>query len=210
MGEFIYEKCADGIVTVTMNMDGPVNSMNKEFGPLFTTMVNKLEAETGLNAGFSIVGNLRMAQTQARMDEYMVYATTAETCGVPYEWLSPAQIKERYPLVRTEDLVGAIYHPTDGYINPADVTMAMAKGARQRGVTVERKWQADAYEWTGSDWKVTLSKMVEQGGNLLASEEQIVVHAEHVVTATGNHAQRTAKLLGIKTPAIPVVYCHRA
>ena len=48
MGEFIYEKCADGIVTVTMNMDGPVNSMNKEFGPLFTTMVNKLEAETGL------------------------------------------------------------------------------------------------------------------------------------------------------------------
>ncbi|NDH26137.1 MAG: FAD-dependent oxidoreductase, partial [Rhodobacteraceae bacterium] len=73
-----------------------------------------LEAETGLNAGFSIVGNLRMAQTQARMDEYMVYATTAETCGVPYEWLRPAQIKERYPLVRTEDLVGAIYHPTDG------------------------------------------------------------------------------------------------
>ena len=58
----------------------------------------QLEAETGLNAGFSVVGNLRMAQTQERMDEYMVYATTAETCGVPYEWLSPAQIKERYPL----------------------------------------------------------------------------------------------------------------
>ena len=111
-----------------------------------------LEAETGLNAGFSIVGNLRMAQTQSRMDEYMVYATTAETCGVPYEWLSPAQIKERYPLVRTEDLVGAIYHPTDGYINPADVTMAMAKGARQRGVMIERKWQADGYQWTGSEW----------------------------------------------------------
>ena len=54
-----------------------------------------LEGETGLNAGFSVVGNLRMAQTQERMDEYMVYATTAETCGVPYEWLSSAQIKER-------------------------------------------------------------------------------------------------------------------
>ena len=163
-----------------------------------------LEAETGLNAGFSIVGNLRMAQTQARMDEYMVYATTAETCSVPYEWLRPAQIKERYPLVRTEDLVGAIYHPTDGYINPADVTMAMAKGARQRGVSIERKWQADGYEWTGSEWKVTLTKMVEQGGNLVPSDEQAVIHAEHVVTATGNHAQRTARLLGIKTPAIPV------
>ena len=163
-----------------------------------------LEAETGLNAGFSVVGNLRMAQTQARMDEYMVYATTAETCGVPYEWLSASQIKDRYPLIRTEDLVGAIYHPTDGYINPADVTTAMAKGARQRGVKIERKWQADRYEWAGSEWKVTLTKMVEQGGNLIASDEQKVIHAEHVVTATGNHAQRTARLLGIKTPAIPV------
>ena len=164
----------------------------------------RLQAETGLNAGLSIVGNLRMAQTQARMDEYMVYATTAETCGVPYEWLSPAQIKERYPLVRSEDLVGAIYHPTDGYINPADLTMAMAKGARQRGVMIERKWQADGYEWTGSEWKVMLTKMLEQGGNLIPSDEQIVIHAEHVVTATGNHAQRTARLLGIKTPALPV------
>ena len=163
-----------------------------------------LEAETGLNAGFSVVGNLRMAQTQARMDEFMLYGSTAETVGIPYERLSPAQIKERWPLIRTEDLVGAIYHPTDGYINPADVTMAMAKGARQRGVTIERKWQADGYFWTGSEWQVTLTKMVEQGGNLVPSEEQTVVTAEHVVTATGNHAQRTARLLGIKTPAVPV------
>ena len=163
-----------------------------------------LEAETGLNAGFSIVGNLRMAQTQARMDEYMVYATTAETAGVPYEWMTPAQIKERWPLVNIEGLKGAIYHPTDGYINPADVTMAMAKGARQRGVIIERKWQVDGYEWTGSEWRVTVTKMVEKGGNLVPSDEQTVITAEHVVTATGNHAQRTAKLLGIKIPAIPV------
>jgi len=163
-----------------------------------------LEAETGLNAGFSVVGNLRMAQTQARMDEYMLYATTAETAEVPYEWMTPAQIKERWPLVRTEDLKGAIYHPTDGYINPADVTMAMAKGARQRGVIIERKWQVDGYEWTGSEWHVTVTKMVEKGGNLVASDETAVIVAEHVVTATGNHAQRTANLLGIKIPAIPV------
>ncbi|WP_116599266.1 GcvT family protein [Primorskyibacter marinus] len=163
-----------------------------------------LEAETGLNAGFSVVGNLRMAQSQERMDEYMLYATTAETVDVPYEWMTPAQIKERWPLVRTEDLKGAIFHPTDGYINPADVTMAMAKGARQRGVTIERKWQVDGYEWTGDHWDVTVTKMVERGGNLVASDEQRVIHAEHVVTATGNHAQRTARLLGIKTPAIPI------
>ena len=164
----------------------------------------KLEEETGLNAGFSIVGNLRMAQTQDRMDEYMLYASTAETCEVPYEWLAPSKIKERWPLVHTEDLVGAIYHPTDGYINPADVTMAMAKGARQLNVLIERKWQVDGYVWDGTNWKVTCTKMEEQGGNLVASKEQQIITAEHFVTATGNHAQRTAKLLGIKIPAIPV------
>jgi dimethylglycine dehydrogenase len=163
-----------------------------------------LEEETGLNAGFAVVGNLRMAQTQERMDEYMLYASTAETCGVPYEWLTPDEIKSRWPLIRTDDLKGAIYHNTDGYINPADVTQAMAKGARQRGVMIERKWQADAFHWTGTQWDVTCSKMVEKGGNLVASDEQIVISAEHVVTASGNHAQRTAKMLGIKIPAIPV------
>lgn len=163
-----------------------------------------LEAETGLNPGFYVVGNLRMAQTDARMDEYMLYSSVAETAGVYHEFLTPAQIKERWPLVRTEDLKGALYHPQDGYINPADVTQAMAKGARQLGATIERRIQVNGYRWTGSEWIVTCARMVEQGGNLVASEETFEIHAEHVVTATGNHAQRTARLLGIKIPAIPV------
>ncbi|WP_085307716.1 GcvT family protein [Planktotalea arctica] len=164
----------------------------------------QLEAETGLNAGFAVVGNLRMAQTKERMDEYMVYATTAETCGVPYEFLSPDEIKARWPLINTETLEGALYHQTDGYINPADVTMAMAKGARQRGVEIVRRLQADAFDWNGTHWDVTCTKMIEKGGNLVPSDEQVVITAEHVVTASGNHAQRTAKMLGIKIPAIPV------
>ncbi len=164
----------------------------------------QLEEETGLNAGFAVVGNLRMAQTQERMDEYMLYASTAETCDVAYEWLTPEQIKERWPLIETGDLKGAIYHTEDGYINPADVTQAMAKGARQRGVDIVRKMQADAFHWNGTHWEVTCTKMIEQGGNLVPSDEQVVITAEHVVTASGNHAQRTAKMLGIKMPAIPV------
>ncbi|WP_299133953.1 FAD-dependent oxidoreductase [uncultured Amaricoccus sp.] len=163
-----------------------------------------LEAETGLNAGFSVVGNLRMAQTDARMDEYRLYATTAETIGVPFEFLKPAEIKARWPLVRTEDLKGALFHPTDGYINPADVTQAMAKGARQRGVEIVRRAQVDGYDWTGAEWIVRGRVMIERGGNLVPSEEHFEIRAEHVVTATGNHAQRTAGLLGIKSPAIPV------
>ena len=163
-----------------------------------------LEAETGLNAGFAVVGNLRMAQHQARMDEYMLYSSVAETAGVYHEFLSPKEIKDRWPLVRTEDLVGALYHPQDGYINPADVTQAMAKGARQFGCTFERKVQVDGYRWTGSEWIVSCTRMVEQGGNLVASDDRFDITAEHVVTATGNHAQRTARMLGIKTPAVVV------
>ncbi|MCB5200410.1 FAD-dependent oxidoreductase [Loktanella sp. TSTF-M6] len=163
-----------------------------------------LEEETGLNAGFAVVGNLRMAQTQERMEEYQLYASTAETVGVPYVFMTPDEIKAKWPLIETSDLKGALYHTQDGYINPADVTMAMAKGARQRGVEIVRKWQADGFNWNGTAWEVTCTKMVEKGGNLIPSDEQIVITAEHVVTASGNHAQRTAKMLGIKIPAIPV------
>lgn len=163
-----------------------------------------LEAETGLNAGFSVVGNLRMAQTPDRMDEYMLYATTAETVGIPFEWLTPKEIGARWPLVRTEDLKGAIFHPTDGYINPADVTQAMARGARQRGVEIVRKAQVDACERVGGEWRVSGRIMADRGGNLVPTDETFAITCEHVVTATGNHAQRTAALLGLSLPAIPV------
>ncbi len=163
-----------------------------------------LEAETGLNPGFYVVGNLRMAQTDARMDEYKLYSSVAETADVYHEFLTPAQMKDRWPLLRTDDLKGALFHPQDGYINPADVTQAMAKGARQLGARFERRVQVDGYRWTGSEWVVSCTRMLEQGGNLIASEERFDIIAEHVVTATGNHAQRTARLLGIKIPAIPV------
>ena len=138
------------------------------------------------------------------MDEYRLYSATAEAVGIEHVFLTPQQIAERWPLVRAEDLKGALFHPTDGYINPADVTQAMARGARLHGATIERRWQVDGYRWTGREWVVTATKMVERGGNLIPSEERVEITAEHVVTATGNHAQRTARLLGIKIPAIPV------
>ncbi|NAZ35952.1 FAD-dependent oxidoreductase [Rubellimicrobium sp. CFH 75288] len=163
-----------------------------------------LKDETGLDPGFFVVGNLRMAQTQERMDEYMLYSTTAETAGVEHEFLTPRQIAERWPLVRTDDLKGALFHPQDGYINPADVTMAMAKGARAHGATIERKWQVDAFDWKGDHWAVTVTRMEDRGGNLVPTDDRATIRAEHVVTATGNHAQRTARLLGLRIPAIPV------
>ncbi|PKP67475.1 MAG: diguanylate cyclase, partial [Alphaproteobacteria bacterium HGW-Alphaproteobacteria-8] len=162
-----------------------------------------LEAETGLNPGFSVVGNLRMAQTQARMDEYMLYAATAEAVGVPFEWLTPHEIGARWPLVRSDDLIGALFHPTDGYINPADVTQAMARGARQRGVEIVRRAQVEGFERRNGAWRVRGRIMGERGGNLEPGEP-FEVTADVVVTATGNHAQATAAMIGCRLPAIPV------
>ncbi len=163
-----------------------------------------LEAETGLNAGFSVVGNLRMAQTDARMDEYRLYSATAESVGVPHEFLTPKEIAARWPLVRTEDLKGALFHPTDGYINPADVTQAMAKGARQRGVEIVRRAHVTGFERRGDEWIVKGAMMAERGGNLVLTDETFEIACEHVVTATGNHAQATAAMIGCYIPAMPV------
>ncbi len=165
---------------------------------------DRLEAETGLNPGFRKVGNLRMAQTDARMDEYRLYASTAETLGVDLQWLAPSEIAARWPLIRTDDLKGAILHPGDGFINPADVTQAMARGARQLGVEIVRRVQVDGFERRGGEWIVQLAHMTERGGNLVPSGETSEIRCEHVVAATGNHAQRTAAMIGCYIPAMPV------
>ncbi len=78
--------------------------------------------------GFRKVGNLRLAMNRDRMDEYHQYAATANTIGVNVQFLSPAEIKKLWPLCTTADLVGGILHPDDGYIQPADVTQALARG----------------------------------------------------------------------------------
>ena len=156
-----------------------------------------------MSVGFSQVGNLRMAQTNERMDEYMLYASTAETVGIPYEWMTPKN-KEAWPLVHTEDLKGAIFHPTDGYINPADITQVFAKAARDLGVEIFRKVEAKNFTYLNNQWEVTIDYMEEKGGNLIPNGEQFITKCDHLITATGNHAQTTARKLGIKIPAIPV------
>ena len=89
-----------------------------------------LEAETGQAVGFRQVGNLRLAMNRDRMDEYTQYAATARTIGVNVEFLTPAEVGRIWPLCNTEGLVGALFHPEDGYIQPADLTQALAAGAR--------------------------------------------------------------------------------
>jgi dimethylglycine dehydrogenase len=163
-----------------------------------------LEEETGLNAGFYVVGNLRMAQTQARMDEYMLYASTAETVGIPYEWLTPGRDQGALAAGADRGSEGRDLSPDRWLHQPRRCDHGDGQGRAAAGRGDRTQMAGRRLSLDRDHWDVTCTKMVEKGGNLVPSDEQVVITAEHVVTATGNHAQRTAQLLGIKMPAIPV------
>lgn len=150
-----------------------------------------LETETGLNAGFSQVTNIRLATTKDRMDEYHYYAGVARTIGVDVNFLTPDQVKDIWPLADMENVLGAIQHPDDGYIQPADLTQALAKGARQRGATIYRN--------------TTVTGITQQpNGEWLVETNQGDITCEHVISCSGNFARQTGAMVGLDIPVIPV------
>ncbi|GGD86567.1 dimethylglycine dehydrogenase [Aureimonas endophytica] len=151
----------------------------------------ELQEETGMNVGFSNVTNIRLARTKDRMDEYRYYAGIAETIGVPVKFLTPEELKEVWPLCETDGILGALQHPEDGYIQPADLTQALAKGARDRGAKIYRHTTVSAIErLPNGHWKVVTDK-----GD---------IECEHIVSATGNFARKTGAMVGLDVPVIPV------
>src|SRR6266481_4335236 len=101
-----------------------------------TELYSKLEAETGLATGWKQCGSLSVARTEERMVLLRRSAAMANAQGVDCEPLTPQQAGEKYPLMRTDDLVGAVWLPGDGKANPADVAAALARGARAGGATI--------------------------------------------------------------------------
>jgi len=172
----------------------PLFNMSYSVGQLHRYSVElyqQLEAETGQDVGFRKVGNLRLAMNQDRMDEYHQYAATAKTIGVNVRFLTPDEVGGLWPMCVTDGLVGAILHPDDGYIQPADLTQALARGARARGATIHRNTTVLGIEQTDSGrWRV-----VTPDGE---------IHCEHVVSATGNYARRTGAMVGLDIPVMPV------
>jgi dimethylglycine dehydrogenase len=169
------------------NMSYSVGQIHKASVALYQT----LEVETGQSVGFSKVSNIRLALNRDRMDEYHQYAGVAATIGVEVEFLTPKQVEEIWPLCNIEGLVGAIRHPGDGYIQPADLTQALAKGARDRGAEIYRQTKVTGISQTpGGEWRVETDKGA--------------ITCEHVVSATGNFARRTGAMVGLDIPVIPV------
>ncbi len=101
-----------------------------------TELYAGLEAETGLSTGWKQCGSLTVARTEERMTLLRRVAASARVQGVDCEVLSPAQAADKWAPMRTDDLIGAVWLPGDGKANPADITQALAKGARARGVKI--------------------------------------------------------------------------
>ena len=169
------------------NLSYSVGQIHKYSVALYQT----LEQETGLDPGLRQVSNIRLARTRDRMDEYNYYAGVAETIGVKVKFLTPQEVKDIWPLCNIDGIIGAIQHPEDGYIQPADLTQSLARGARERGAEINRHTTVTALERLPSgEWKVSTDK-----GD---------VTCEHVVSATGNFARQTGRMVGINVPVIPV------
>ncbi|HEY2266061.1 MAG TPA: FAD-dependent oxidoreductase, partial [Streptosporangiaceae bacterium] len=152
-----------------------------------TELYERLEAETGLSTGFRRCGGVTVARTQDRLTQLKRTAATAEAYQLDCELISPAQAAERYPILRTDDLAGAIWLPGDGRANPTDLTAALARGARDRGVTIAERTRVTGIS---TDGQTVTSVHTERGE----------VETEVVVNCAGQWAKAVGALCGVTVP----------
>ena len=152
-----------------------------------TELYARLEAETGLGTGYRVCGGLTLARTPERMVALRRTAASAAAYDLDCELLTPEQARERYPLIRAEDLVGAIWLPGDGKANPTDLTQALAKGARQLGVRV-----AERVRVTGV--------LTRDGRAAGVRTDQGDVEADVVVNCAGQWARAVGVMAGVNVP----------
>lgn len=117
-----------------------------------------LEAETGVATGFRQVGSVSVALTGERLEELKRNAAMARAFGVPVEEMSPAEINARYPHLNLDGVTGGVWLPTDGQADPANIALALAKGARNRGARVQERVKVTRIaragrRVTGVDWQ---------------------------------------------------------
>jgi 4-methylaminobutanoate oxidase (formaldehyde-forming) len=152
-----------------------------------TQLYERLERETGQATGFRRCGGVTVARTPERMAALARTAATATAYELDCELISPARAAELYPILRTDDLVGAIWLPGDGRANPTDLTAALARGARQRGATIRERT------------KVT-GILVRDGAVTGVRTAAGDVEAEVVVNCAGQWAKQVGELCGVTVP----------
>jgi heterotetrameric sarcosine oxidase gamma subunit len=115
---------------------GSTSETSTEIRKYTRDLYSRLEAETGQATGFAPIGFIEVASDQDRLEEYRRVAAFNRYCGIDVQELAPAEVQRLFPLARVDDIAAGFYVKEDGRVNPVDVTMALAKGARQRGVRI--------------------------------------------------------------------------
>ncbi|MEQ8255953.1 MAG: FAD-dependent oxidoreductase [Roseovarius confluentis] len=123
-----------------------------------TELYARLGDEVDYPMNYHQTGSIRLAHSKERMQEFERAKGMGKHQGMDLEILSPDEIKERYPFIETHDIVGALYDPNDGDIDPAQVTQALAKGARDMGATIVRFCPATGVTQDGDGWIVHTEK----------------------------------------------------
>ncbi len=167
--------------------------------PLTRMMMNSVELyrelgrETSLETGWREVGSLRLASSQERMEELERQAAWAETFGLPLQLISAGEAAELFPPMSTEGVLGAAYLPTDGYLDPSQLTLALAKGARQRGASVLTETRVTGIE-------------VARGSVQGVLTDKGRIECEVVVDAGGIYAYEIGRLAGVNVPVVPMAH----
>lgn len=154
-----------------------------------TQLYRRLAAEVDYPVGYHLTGAIRLAQSRARMEEFRHITSMARLQGVAFEMLTPAEIQERYPFIELHDLEGGQWDPDDGDIDPAQLTQALAKGARDLGARIVRFCP------------VTAIRALPSGERRIETPQGAIV-AELVVNAAGYRAAEIGAMVGRDVPCV--------
>jgi 4-methylaminobutanoate oxidase (formaldehyde-forming) len=152
-----------------------------------TALYTELEKETGLSAGYKQCGGVTVARTEDRMIQLRRTAANAAAFDLDCELLTPARALEHYPVMRVDDLVGAIWLPADGKANPTDLTQALAKGARMRGAKIHEHVRV-------------LDVLTDRHAVTGVRTDSGEIEAEIVVNCAGQWAKQVGAMAGMNVP----------
>jgi 4-methylaminobutanoate oxidase (formaldehyde-forming) len=160
-------------------------------------LYRRLAAETGVDPAWHEVGSLRLASSPARLEELRRQVGWARTFGLPLDLISAVEARERFPLMSIDGVLGAIFLPTDGWLDPSGLALAFAAGARRGGVDVRTHTRVVGIDVR--DGRVTGVELEQRG-------ERTRIAADVVVNAGGMFAAEIGRLAGVTIPIIPMAH----
>jgi 4-methylaminobutanoate oxidase (formaldehyde-forming) len=163
---------------------GSTSETSTEMRKYTRDLYARLEAETGQDTGFKPVGFIEVATDADRLEEYRRVSTFNRHCGIDVQEISPRQVKELFPIAKVDDILAGFYVKEDGRVNPVDVTMALAKGARLQGATLLENTPA-------------VDVLHKNGRVVGVRTEQGDIECEYVVNCAGMWARQFAARHGV-------------